>query len=115
VKDETKFPEPKKHLRLATAKSAEGPFGSLGPAFSPPGLWSEGPSAVKIGDWYFVYFEAYMKKHYCAMRSRDLQTWEDITEQVQFVAPGTPERMKHGSVTAVPRALIERLQALPAN
>jgi len=115
VKDETKFPEPKKHLRLTAAKSVEGPFGPLGPAFSPPGLWSEGPSAIKIGDWYFVYFEAYMKKHYCAMRSRDLQTWEDVTDQVQFVAPGTPERMKHGSVTAVPRELIDRLRSLPAN
>jgi len=111
IKDETKFPEPKKHLRLATAESVQGPLGPLGPAFSPPGLWSEGPTAVKIGDWYFVYFEAYMKKHYCAMRSKDLQTWEDITERVQFVAPGTPERMKHGSVTAVARSLIQRLQA----
>ena len=112
VKDETKFPEPKKHLRLATAESVQGPIGALGEPFSPPGLWVEGPSALKIGEWYFVYFEAYMQKHYCAMRSRDLQTWEDITEQVQFVAPGTPERMKHGSVTAVPRALIERLKAV---
>ena len=25
---------------------------------------------MKIGDEYIVYFEAYMKKHYCAMRSR---------------------------------------------
>ena len=109
VKDETKFPEPKKHLRAATAESAQGPFGPLGPAFSPPGLWSEGPTAVKVGDSYMVYFEAYMKKHYCAMRSRDLKTWEDVTDQVQFINPGTPERMKHGSVTAVPRSLIEAL------
>jgi hypothetical protein len=115
VKDETKFPDPKKHLRLATTASVQGPIGPLGEPFSPSGLWVEGPSAIKIGDWYFVYFEAYMKKHYCAMRSRDLQTWEDVTAQVQFIAPGTPERMKHGSVTAVPRALIEQLRALPAN
>jgi len=50
-----------------------------------------------------------MKKHYCAMRSRDLQTWEDVTDKVQFVGEGTAQRMKHGSVTAVPRSLIERL------
>lgn len=110
IKDETKFPEPKKHLRLGTAESVQGPFSAPGPAFTPPGLWSEGPSAIKIGEWYFVYFEAYMKKHYCAMRSKDLQTWEDVTEQVQFVSPGTTERMKHGSVTAVPRALVEALR-----
>jgi len=115
IKDETKFPEPKKHLRLAPAESVQGPIDPLGPAFTPPGLWVEGPTAVKIGDWYVVYFEAYIKKYYCAMRSKDLRTWEDITDRVQFVAPGTPERMKHGSVIAVPRELIERLRALPAN
>jgi hypothetical protein len=112
LKDETKFPTPAKNLRLVPAASVQGPFGALSPPFSPPGLWSEGPTAIKIGDEYLVYFEAYMKKHYCAMRSRDLQTWEDVTAQVQFVGEGTGERMKHGSVTAVPRAFIERLRAL---
>ncbi len=111
VKDETKFPEPRKHLRLAAAASVQGPFGPLGPAFSPAGLWSEGPTAVKIGDWYMVYFEAYVQKHYCAMRSRDLQTWEDVTGRMRFVNEGTPERMKHGTVIAVPRALVDKLQA----
>jgi hypothetical protein len=115
VKDETKFPEPRKHLRLASAESMQGPFGSLGPAFSPPGLWVEGPSALKIGDWYLVYFDAYMKKQYGAMRSRDLQTWEDVTARMQFVGAGTSERMRHGTVIAVPREIIGRLRTLPAN
>ncbi len=112
LKDETKFPAPAKNLRLAEAASVQGPFGALSAPFSPPGLWSEGPTAIKIGDEYLVYFEAYMKKHYCAMRSRDLRTWEDVTDKMQFVGEGTDQRMKHGTVTAVPRALIERLRAL---
>ena len=87
----------------------QGPFGSLSAPFSPAGLWSEGPTAVKIGNEYLVYFEAYMKKHYCAMRSKDLKTWEDVTDKMQFLFEGTPERMKHGTITAVPRALIDRL------
>ena len=111
IKNETKFPEPAKNLRIAPADSVQGPFGSLSAPFSPSGLWSEGPSAIKIGDEYLVYFEAYMKKHYCAMRSRDLKTWEDVTGQMKFLFPGTPERMKHGSVMAVPRALIDRLRS----
>lgn len=111
IKDETKFPVPAKNLRLAPAESLQGPFGQLSAPFSPPGLWSEGPTAVKIGADYLVYFEAYRDKHYCAMRSRDLVNWEDVTDRVQFLFPGTPERMKHGSVTAVPRALIDRLLA----
>ena len=71
IKDETKFPVPAKNLRLAAAKSLEGPFGQLSPPFSPPGLWSEGPTAIKIGDAYYVYFDAYREKRYCVMRSRD--------------------------------------------
>ncbi len=112
LKDETKFPEPAKNLRLAPAESVQGPFGPLSAPFSPSGLWSEGPTAVKIGDEYLVYFEAYRDRHYCAMRSRDLKTWEDVTAKVQFLFEGTEERMKHGSVMAVSRVLIDRLRQL---
>jgi len=109
IKNETKFPEPAKNLRIASAESVRGPFGPLSEAFTPTGLWVEGPTAVKIGDAYLVYFEAYRDKHYCAMRSRDMQTWEDVTSQMEFPYPGTPKRLKHGSVMAVPRELIARL------
>ncbi len=109
VKDETKFPEAKKHLRVAAAESLQGPFAPLAAPFTPSGLWVEGPTAVKIGDEYLVFFEAYMKRHYCAMRSRDLKTWEDVTEKMSFPGEGTPDRMKHGSIIAIPRAIIDRL------
>jgi hypothetical protein len=111
IKDETKFPTPAKNLRLAPAESVQGPFGPLSAPFSPPALWSEGPTAVKIGGDTLVYFEAYRDKHYCALRSRDLKTWEDVTSEVSFLFPGTSERMKHGTVLAVPRSLIDRLLA----
>ncbi len=110
IKDETKFPQPAKNLRLAAAATVRGPFGPLSAPFTPPGLWSEGPTAVKVGDEYLVYFEAYMQRHYCAMRSRDLKTWEDVTAKMQFPYEGTPGRMKHGTVIAVPRALVDRLR-----
>jgi hypothetical protein len=110
VKDETRNP-PKKFLRLAPAGSLHGPFGELGAPFSPAGLWSEGPTAIKIGDDYLVYFEAYQKRYYCAMRSRDLKTWEDVTAKMSFVDAGTPTRMKHGTIIAVPAAIVARLRA----
>jgi len=110
VKDETRNP-PKKFLQLASAEDLHGPFGKLSAPFSPNGLWSEGPTAIKIGDDYLVYFEAYMKKHYCAMRSRDLKTWDDVTEKMTFVDADTPTRMKHGTVIAVPAEIVARLRA----
>ena len=111
VKDETLRP-PKKHLRMMTsAGSARGPFGVLGPAFTPPGVWVEGPTAIKIGDDYLVYFDAYVEKHYGAMRSRDLVTWENVSSTMSFPDEGTAVRMRHGTVIAVPTAIVDALRA----
>ena len=110
VKDETRNP-PKKYLQLAEAETLQGPFGKLSAPFTPAGLWAEGPTAIKIGGDYLVYFDAYMKKHYGAMRSRDLKTWEDVTEKMSFPDEGTPVRMRHGTVIAVPVELVARLRA----
>jgi beta-xylosidase len=113
VKDETVNP-PKKHLRIASSDDLAGPYVDLGPPFTPAGLWVEGPTAIRIGGEYLVYCEAYMKKHYRAMRSRDLKTWEDVTDKMIFPNEGTPGRMKHGTVIAVPGEMVERLRAEPA-
>jgi hypothetical protein len=110
VKDETRYP-PKKHLRMMTsAGSARGPFGVLGPAFTREGLWVEGPTALKVGDHYVLYFDAYTTKHYGALRSRDLVTWEDVTTQMTFPDEGTDVRMRHGTVIEVPAMLIGALR-----
>ena len=113
VKDETVNP-PKKHLRIASSNDLTGPYTDFGLPFTPAGLWVEGPTAIEIGDEYLVYCEAYMKKQYRAMRSRDLKTWEDVTDKMTFPNEGTPVRMKHGTVIAVPAGLVERLRTAGA-
>jgi len=110
VKDETKFPEPKKHLRMALGDDPEGLWGKLAAPFTPAGVWAEGPTAIKIGDDYLVYFDAYTQKHYAALRSRDLATWEEVTAKMTFPHEGTEQRMRHGTVIAVPIELIEKLR-----
>jgi hypothetical protein len=109
VKDETRNP-PKKYLQLATAESLQGPFGKLSAPFTPPDLWAEGPTAIKIGNDYLLYFDAYIKKHYGALRSRDLKTWEDVTDKMSFPDEGTPVRMRHGTVIEVPKELVAKLR-----
>ncbi len=108
VKDETRNP-PHKYLQLAPADDVEGPFGRLSAPFTPKGIWAEGPTAIKIGSDYLVYFDAYQTKHYGAMRSRDLVHWEDVTTQMNFPDEGTPVRMRHGTVIEVPNELVEKL------
>ncbi len=112
VKDETRHP-PKKYLQLAAAKGMQGPFGKLGTPITKPGLWVEGPSALQVGEDVIVYYDAYTSKHYGALRSRDLFTWEDVTAKMQFPDEGTPQRMRHGTAIAVPATLINKLKEAP--
>jgi len=56
-----------------------------------------------------VYFDAYIKKHYGALRTRDFKTWEDVTAKMSFPDEGTAVRMRHGTVIAVPMATITKL------
>lgn len=112
VKDETRTP-PRKYLQLAAAPDLHGPFGKLSAPITPPGLWVEGPTAIQAGADVIVYYDAYRSKHYGAMRSRDLVHWEDVTAQMHFPDEGTPQRLRHGTVIAVPPALIESLGGVP--
>jgi lysophospholipase L1-like esterase len=113
VKDETVKP-PRKYLQLADAPALNGPFGKLSAPITPQGMWVEGPTAIQAGADVIVYYDAYRSKHYGAMRSRDLVTWEDVTARMSFPDEGTPVRMRHGTAIAVPAALVEQLRAQQA-
>ncbi|ATC64465.1 glycosyl hydrolase [Nibricoccus aquaticus] len=101
VKDETKTPV-KKHLRHASATDVEGPWSPLSAPFTRD--WVEGPTVLKTGDAWIVFFDVYKEKHYGALRTRDWKTFEDITAHISL-----PKGIRHGTVIEVPYALIERL------
>lgn len=101
VKDETLRPTPKKHLRVAEAKRPEGPYG---PASGPISRdWVEGPSVLNLDDAWIVFYDVYREKHYGAIRSRDLKTWETVA--VTF-----PAGARHGTAFAVPAAFASVLR-----
>ncbi|MDR2674976.1 MAG: glycoside hydrolase family 43 protein [Opitutaceae bacterium] len=104
VKDETVRP-PKKHLRIASGDHASGPF-SVPPGPPVSRDWVEGPAIFRADGDYLLYFDVYREKHYGALRSRDLQTWEDVTAQISV-----PAGARHGTIIEVPRPLIESLIA----
>lgn len=102
-KDERRNPV-KKVLKLAFADSPAGPWGEPGEAISRD--WVEGPSPMKIGDWWYIYFDKYAKpQHYGAIRSKDLKTWEDVTDRLKF-----PAGHRHGTVIRIDAATAERLR-----
>jgi hypothetical protein len=110
VKDETVKP-PRKYLQVAEAPDLRGPFKPLSAPVTPQGLWVEGPTAIQAGQDVIMYFDAYTTKHYGALRSRDMKTWEDVTDRMHFPDEGTPVRMRHGTVIAVPQELLAKLRA----
>ncbi len=102
VKDETKNPV-KKNLHLAVSDNAEGPFGPAGPAIT--GDWVEGPSAIQIGSEFYIYFDHYGNpKYYGAVKSSDLEHWQEISTSVSF-----PKGFRHGTVLRVPESVVKDL------
>jgi len=102
VKNETLTP-PAKYLFLTFAESLDGPWTKPGQRISGED-WAEGPSPIRIGDWWYIYFDKYRKKTYGAVRSKDLKSWEDISDRITF-----PEGARHGTAFRAPRAVVDRL------
>jgi len=105
-KDETLKPV-RKHLRIATADDPEGPFGSPAQPFTP--AWVEGPTTLRAGDDYLVYFDCYRDGHFGAMRSRDLVHWEDVTDRISV-----PRGARHGTTIEVDAKVVGTLLATGA-
>lgn len=104
LKDETRRP-PAKNLRVATASKITGPWKTAEAAFTPDGLWVEGPSLLKVGDFWHVYYDCYREHRFGAMRTRDFKTWEDISGQLSF-----PKGTRHGTAFEVSRDVLKELK-----
>ena len=102
LKDETERP-PQKNIRLAYADRAEGPW-------SPPSApitgdyWAEGPTALRVGDRWIVYFDRYRDHRYGALASADLKSWTDISTSLSL-----PNGIRHGTAFEVPAVDAKRL------
>ena len=99
-KDERKEPL-KKFIQLASGPAVEGPWTGISEPFTEP--WSEGPSAMKIGDEYIVYYDHYREpKKFQGVQSKDLKHWRQAN--VTF-----PEGSKHGSFLKITKEEAARL------
>ncbi len=103
LKDETRNP-PQKNIRIATSSKLTGGFSEPTEPITGQ-YWAEGPTPVKIGDYWIVYFDKYRDHKMGAVRSKDLKNWEDISDQVIF-----PEGTRHGTVFKVPQKVLENLK-----
>ncbi len=67
--------------------------------------WVEGPTVLRVGNTWRLYFDCYTKGHFGAAESTDGTTWKDITEKVSF-----PKGARHGTAFAVSREILEGLR-----
>ena len=93
-KDETRTP-PQKNIRIALSNHLTSDYGKLSAPIT-GNYWAEGPTAIKIGNSWVVYFDKYIEHTYGAVTSTDLKTWTDISDKIIF-----PKGTRHGTVFMV--------------
>jgi predicted GH43/DUF377 family glycosyl hydrolase len=87
LKDNTR---PQRNLRVAFGDSPLGPWRDVSQPFTQN--FTEGPTVLKIGSDWLIYFDAYRDEVYGAVKTRDFKTFDDITMEVSF-----PKGHKHGT------------------
>lgn len=100
AKDERLTP-PRKNLFSCQAKSLGSTFTEPSAPFSRS--WVEGPSSLVIGEWTYVYYDAYKEKRYEGKRTRDFAEWEDISDSLSF-----PQGARHGSIITIPKDRLKK-------
>ena len=102
LKDETRYPEPEKNIRIATSSQLVDDYS---PASEPiTGNWVEGPTAVQTNEGWVVYFDRYREHQMGAVLSTDLENWTDISDRLNF-----PEGTRHGTVFKVEKSVLDGL------
>ncbi len=103
MKDETIEPAAK-NLRLAFSNKLTGPYTKAGPSITGK-YWAEGPTTLKLGNTWLIYFDKYTEHKYGAISSTDLKEWKDISAEVSL-----PKGLRHGTIFQVTAAEFKLLQ-----
>lgn len=103
LKDETKEPV-RKNLKIAFADKLTGPYTKASVPIT-GNYWAEGPTAINIDGSWVVYFDKYRDHKYGAVKSKDLENWEDISDEIEF-----PSGTRHGSIFKVSTSLFYKLR-----
>ncbi len=90
------------NLRVAFGNGPLGPWRDISDPFTKQ--FTEGPTALKVGDDWLIYFDAYRANVFGAVKTRDFKSFTNITSEVSF-----PLGHKHGTVLTVPRKVLENM------
>ncbi|MCH5597792.1 glycoside hydrolase family protein [Niabella ginsengisoli] len=99
LKDNTR---PERNVKVAFGTSAMGPWKNISKPFTEN--FTEGPNTVKVKDSWLIYFDAYRKKTYEAVATKDFVHFENINDKIHI-----PEGHKHGTIVPVKKAFVKKL------
>jgi len=103
LKNENPNP-PEKNIRVTQSKNASGPYPIEVSAPITGKYWAEGPTALEVNDYVYVYFDKYRDHKYGAARSKNMNDWEDVSDKVSF-----PDGVRHGTAFKVSNEIFKNL------
>lgn len=98
-KDNTR---PNRNIKVAFSEKALGPYTNVSAPLTES--FTEGPSVLKKDDYWLIYYDAYRKKTYDALKTSDFKTFTDVSKEVHI-----PEGHKHGTIFQVKKGLLKKL------
>jgi beta-xylosidase len=102
LKDETRYP-PQKNVRIAYSSSLTGGYSAPSAPIT-GNYWAEGPTVLKQGDQWIVYFDKYTQHQYGAITSKDLVHWTEISNKLEM-----PKGIRHGTVFTITQKELQQL------
>lgn len=103
LKDETREPA-QKNLKMAFSKSLTGPYTKASAPIT-GNYWAEGPTVLRKGKQWLVFFDKYRDHKYGAIASTDLKSWKDVSETINM-----PKGMRHGTIFTVTEAEFAKIK-----
>lgn len=99
LKDNTR---PNRNLKVAYGTAALGPYTQVTAPFTES--FTEGPSVVKAGNDWLIYFDAYRSKTYEAVKTSDFKNFTRLKSEVRV-----PEGHKHGTIFKVKKKVLKKI------
>jgi hypothetical protein len=99
LKDNTR---PNRNIKISFGNNPLGPWSKPSETFTPG--FTEGPSVVKVGNDYLIYYDQYRDKIYGAMKTKDFIQFTDVTSEVKL-----PVGHKHGTIFPVKKKTVKDL------
>ncbi|MDR0989199.1 MAG: glycoside hydrolase family 43 protein [Prevotellaceae bacterium] len=96
---------PNRNLKVAFATSPYGPYSAASLPFTES--FTEGPTVAHLGRQYYIYFDAYKKKTYEAVKTTDFIHFYNANADISI-----PNGHKHGTIFKASKEVVEKMLTL---